>query len=87
MMAQRLTTLATLMEDLGSVGSTYMAAHNHLYLQVQGIQHPFLASLGMCMGTQTHKINTSYSKKKKAELRFKHRSAYYKVILFSITHI
>ena len=36
-MAQTLRALATLAEDLASVPSTYMAAHSHLYLQLQGI--------------------------------------------------
>jgi hypothetical protein len=35
-MAQQLRALAVLVEGLCSVPRTYMAAHNHLYPQVQG---------------------------------------------------
>lgn len=34
-------------EDLDSVPSTHMAAHNYLYLQFQGIQWLLLASIGL----------------------------------------
>jgi hypothetical protein len=40
-MAQWLGALAALPEDLSSVPSTHMTAHNHLQLQFQGIQHPY----------------------------------------------
>lgn len=36
-MAQWLRALVTLAEILGSVPSTHRVAHNHLYLQFQGI--------------------------------------------------
>lgn len=36
-MAQWLNVLTTLAKDPGSIPTTYMAAHNHLYLQFQGI--------------------------------------------------
>lgn len=36
-MAQRSIALTVLPEDLGSIPSTHIVAHNHLYLQSQGI--------------------------------------------------
>jgi hypothetical protein len=44
-MAQLLRVLSALAEDLGSVLSTHMVAHNLLVLQFQGIQHPLLGSM------------------------------------------
>lgn len=44
-MAQGFTVLTTSAEDLLS-SHTQMAAHNYLYLKIQGIQHPLLASTG-----------------------------------------
>ena len=35
-----------LLEDLGSIPSTHMVAHNHLWPQLQDIFHPLLASKG-----------------------------------------
>jgi hypothetical protein len=45
--AQGLRELAIFAEDLGSVPSANMAAHNHLYLQFHGIQHHRLTSSDM----------------------------------------
>ena len=54
-MAQRLGTLLALEEDLGSVPSTIVMAHNHLYLQFQRSLCPLLTSPGIrpICGTQT----------------------------------
>jgi hypothetical protein len=41
-----LKALVALPEGPGLVPSTHMAAHNHLQLQLQGIQCPLVASLG-----------------------------------------
>lgn len=40
-MAQWLRVIPALSEDLSSVPSIYTAAHNSLYLQLQGLQCPF----------------------------------------------
>ena len=40
-----------LAEDPGSVPTTDMAAYNHLQLQFQRLQWPFLASIGTCIDT------------------------------------
>lgn len=53
----RVTSTAAHPEDLGSVISTHMAAHESLQLQFQGIRCPLLTSLGhhtltWCMHTQ-----------------------------------
>lgn len=38
------------------MSTIHMAAHNHLQIQTQGVQHPFLASYGTrhTHGTQTY---------------------------------
>jgi hypothetical protein len=49
-------------KDPGSIHNTHMAADNHLFLKLQGISYPFLASAGsksVC-GTQAYH---SYKKK------------------------
>lgn len=43
-MSHWLRELAALVEDPGLVSSTQMVTHNHLQLQLQGIQCPLLAS-------------------------------------------
>lgn len=45
-MTQPLRTFVVLKQNLSLVPRTYMAASNHLELQVQGIHYPSLASLG-----------------------------------------
>lgn len=42
-MAQRFRTLTVLAEDPTSIPRTHRDAHNCLYLQLQGVQHPLLA--------------------------------------------
>jgi hypothetical protein len=64
-MAQWLRALAALAEDLGSIPSNHMVAHNHF--QFQGTCHPLLSSMGtgnVCgaqpyveTNTQIRKIN------------------------------
>jgi hypothetical protein len=39
-MAHKLRALIALAEDLSSISNIHMAAHNHLYLQLQKIQSP-----------------------------------------------
>jgi hypothetical protein len=59
-MAKWLRALAALPEDLGSVSSSYIAVHSHLYLQFQEIQHPLLACIATankwCIDLHAHKI-------------------------------
>lgn len=42
MMAKQLGTLATFLEDLGSILTTHMAAHYCLYTWCQGIRYSLL---------------------------------------------
>ena len=46
-MAWWLIPLAALSEDSGSIPSTHRINHRHLQLQLQGNQHPLLASTGI----------------------------------------
>jgi hypothetical protein len=39
-MGEWLSTLAALLEDVGSISNTYTVAHNHLELQSQCTRHP-----------------------------------------------
>lgn len=59
-MAQRSTALTVLPEDLGSIPSTHSVAHNHLYLQSQGILLGLSGALWAhyCTDIQASKIST-----------------------------
>lgn len=66
-MAQWLIALAALLEDLGSVSSTHMAAHNRLYFP--GIQSHLLVSMSTnhiytYEGTHIYEIKRNKSLKK-----------------------
>lgn len=46
---------APLLNDSGSIASSYMVAHSHLWLQSQGIWWPFLASTGIRHAHMVHR--------------------------------
>lgn len=62
-MAQSLKARTAIPEDLGSVPSTYMAAHNPWQLQCQGIHHPFLATVDIACIYEVHRIHADKNKK------------------------
>lgn len=60
-MAEKITALDILAEDLGLVLSTHLRAHNCLWCQLQGTRCPLLASVHTTLTytyTQTHKYYT-----------------------------
>jgi hypothetical protein len=61
-MAQQFTALTCL---ANSIPSTYMAVHNHLYFQSQGIQYPFPAFSVNAVNIHTCSQNTHKHKKTK----------------------